>query len=87
MELKPYIEYCGGRTYYIQLDKSRSLGLLRFSHEIGVFVSKCGRGIHFISADHISCGEWIHYDDHERKLFENDFPGLLSAIREELKQW
>ena len=80
----PYIEPHPNGNYYIFYDSSTSNGILRFTHELSVWVRK-DDDIHFIQAYEIGCGEDWTYNKEELEMFNFDHPGVLDDIKERLE--
>lgn len=75
----PVIEDQGNGKYYIDLDYSRSNGVLHFSHELSVWVHKDSDGLEILDADEINSDGWITYTSKE---LEDEYPGILKDIEE-----
>lgn len=62
--------------YYLDGNRDRAMGILRFSHEYTVFLN---RDLSFAHADSIDLGEAFDYGTEEE--FEYSYPGVMAAIR------
>lgn len=68
--------------YSVDLDKSRSHGLLHFTHELTIyFMHKPGYKIEFMHADVLNPGGWDTYLEHEIELLEQDYPGAIEEAK------
>lgn len=73
-----------GKEYIdVFVDKSTSNGLLRFGHEISVTFLKEKDKLIFDSAWHVGVSE-MSWDSSEEDSFEETFPGLLEAMKNEV---
>lgn len=67
----------GEEHLYLDGDRSRSHGILRFGHEFSVTLTKA---LEFVGAYSIDCGEANRYRTEEE--FEWAYPGVMGAIRQ-----
>ena len=68
------------RGYYLEGNRDRAMGILRFSHEFDVYFDL---ELRYSNAYSIDCGETNRYRTEEE--FEANFPGVLAAVREARK--
>lgn len=78
-----YIEDEGTLYCNVSIDKSRTVGILRFSHEISVTFAKIDGEWKFDGAWHIGV-EDCEWNSSEEESFEETFPGLLAEMKEGL---
>ena len=81
---KPIIENQGNGKYYIGLDRSRSNGILHFTHEVSLWVQKDDNGIKILNADEINSDGWFTLCP---KGIENKYPGITKYIGELLEEY
>ena len=69
-------------VYYVNLDKSSSIGILRFSKEVSVWVDgECN----FLYADALTPGGWFDYEIEQE--FELDWPGVMVEVKKSVKDF
>jgi len=68
--------------YYIDIDKSSSIGILHFSKEISVWIDG---DLNFIYADALTSGGWFDYNTESE--FELDWPNLMVEIRTAVEKY
>lgn len=73
--------------YVINLDKTRYNGILRFTHEITIWLELDGYKLIFDCADVINSGGWFTYGWDEQEEFEHDYPGVLEEAYMELRKY
>lgn len=78
-----HIQYKGKEYIDVFVDKSTSNGLLRSGHEISVTFLKEKDKLIFDSAWHVGVSE-MSWDSSEEDSFEETFPGLLEAMKNEV---
>lgn len=68
--------------YSVDFDKSKSNGLLHFTHELTIyFMQQPGYKIEFAHADVLNPGGWDTYLESEKGLLENDYPGIIEEAK------
>lgn len=79
---EPIIQNLGDGKYYLEFDNSTSNGLLRFTHELSLWIND-GK---FSYAYEIGCGEDWDYLEDEIDDFNKDHPGIIDLALRLIKE-
>lgn len=86
MEKAFKITNAGDGYYSVDVDRSRSHGILHVTNEISITLRLEEDTLKFVSAWEIGSGGDWDYKKNEVDEFEHDHPGLLDAIRKQFKE-
>jgi len=84
MSKEPIIEKQRNGNYYIGLNYSESNGILRFSHEVSIWVHKDSDDIQILAADEINSDGWFTLCP---KGIENKYPGITEHVRKLIEEY